>query len=494
MRPPSPLANLVLALMPFGPAACVSSGPSAARAVDTTSAPDQQLVIMLGEPTSFATAHLRSNHLDTIVEAARDEGVEVTLHHVADGAPEVVAVTPLLIHQNSRGRSIYQGRYGNIPRIRNFMRTSRLVTREPHPLTRADVPVWQTGRAVVATPIKVTAVTGDVPEGFDQQAFARAANAAIDAGFQRFERRDEVSIGRSDRMFYLDIHPHLSAAGLLFISCEIYSQFNCHVPVVSELDEPFVGVWEDRATLLAEVAASLEQQVVELIESAPTGDAFEPVAATVSVVTWSEIGLDLPPAPVDRRGATPIAVELPDAWRVREQDGEAAILFHFLAPLDGYAGEARSVDGRLTLEGGALAGAVGHFEVPIASLTMGDPDLDAAIRGSVFLDADRWAYSRFEIDSIEAEVESLRFGEQVQAIMHGRFRLKDRTIPLDVRTTLEPVVDGDGTPLLLLEGDWSIRLRDPFGIEGPDGPEPAKDTLLYTCRITLEPAARRTEQ
>ena len=92
------------------------------------------------------------------------------------------------------------------------------------------------------------------------------------------------------------------------------------------------------------------------------------------------------------------------------------------------------------------------------------------------------------MNSIEGDLKTLRFGEITLATMLGTFHMVGRTIPLSVRTTLEPVIDGRGHPRLLLTADWTLRLGEPFGLEGPpDGPSPANDTLLFRCHITLRP-------
>jgi len=56
------------------------------------------------------------------------------------------------------------------------------------------------------------------------------------------------------------------------------------------------------------------------------------------------------------------------------------------------------------------------------------------------------------------------------------------------------VLDDNAEPRLQMTADWSIRIGDPFGMIGPDGPMPARDTVLFTCHITLRPAGRDPEK
>ena len=89
-----------------------------------------------------------------------------------------------------------------------------------------------------------------------------------------------------------------------------------------------------------------------------------------------------------------------------------------------------------------------------------------------------------------SEQDHLQFGEQTVAIMSGRFQMKGHSIPIEVRTAFEPVLDDNAQPRLQMTADWSIRIGDPFGMTGPDGPMPARDTVQFTCHIMLRPAGR----
>ena len=196
-------------------------------------------------------------------------------------------------------------------------------------------------------------------------------------------------------------------------------------------------------------------------------------------------GLVLPDAPPGV-SHTVTDDDVPRQWTVaRGESDMAAVLFHFPPPLDNMTGVVTAVHGRLSLGPGPGIGGV--FLVRVSNLTTGDEMLDDTVHGVSTLDADTYPESSFRVERIEGDLESLRFGIVTQAMMHGTFQLKDRLIPLTVRTTFEPVIDTQGLPRLLLTADWSLRLKGPFGLLGPDGPHPANDTLLLRCNVTLEP-------
>ncbi len=218
------------------------------------------------------------------------------------------------------------------------------------------------------------------------------------------------------------------------------------------------------------------------------GDAFVPVPSGVPLADWNALGLGLPAAPPDaerRRGPSP-DVDVPRDWTIAlaATDGPAVHL-RFPPPLDNMTGEVPTLSGRLTLD----PNVTGLFSVDVADLTMGDELLDATIQGAEVLDTASYPVASFRLDSIEGDLDTLRFGELTLATMLGTFHMIGRNIPLSVRTTFEPVIDGRGRPRLLLTADWILHLREPFGLKGPpDSPYPANDTLLFRCHITLRPS------
>jgi hypothetical protein len=154
-------------------------------------ATDDTLVVFLGPEDAFATRDLRGR-LDAYRSLAQELGVTLDVRSLDEGAPSEVVITPLILFQNARGRSVYQGRYDNLEGVRNFLSTARVIPQSQEPLTREDVPVWNSGRARVATPIKLTALSGKVPAGLDASRFHAESVAALAAGMQRFELQPSV--------------------------------------------------------------------------------------------------------------------------------------------------------------------------------------------------------------------------------------------------------------------------------------------------------------
>jgi len=446
------------------------------------------LIVFVQPEASNVSRSFESTELPSIRNIAAALGVPVRVVDAHKGAPAEVGITPLLVFQNYRGRSIYQGRYTTVDRVKNFLRTSRVVPQGKDKLERTRVPVWRTGRAVVVAPLKVAAVTGTQPAGYVHDRFVKDAELAIVSGFAKFAPVDRVALGRSDRQFYMDFNPWVSPDGTLYLSLSLYSQFHCKKPIFFSPGEALSGPWSDRTALFAKAAGILEQAVADAIGSPKDGDGFDPVPASVPAVSWESLGLALPEAPSGTHEVV-AGGPLPPAWRLppRRKGDPTQMTFHFPAPLDAYSGEVTRIDGSLTLDDERrLRSLRGRFEVDPTHVTMGESDLDHAIQGSTYLDVANHPRSSFEIESVESEDVSLQFGELTQAMMAGTFTMKGVSVPLGVRVMFEPIVGEDGRPRLSLRGSFEIRLS-PFAIEGPDGPSPADDTLVFDFDLLFQP-------
>ncbi|MFP4419450.1 MAG: YceI family protein [Desulfococcaceae bacterium] len=453
-------------------------------------AAEEQLLVFVQPEASKVAKDFRENRLPEIRNLATDMDVSVEVIEVGEGpVPPEVGITPLLVFQNHRGRSIYQGRTTTPARIRNFIRTSRFVPQGEEKLAREDIPIWTTGRAQVWAPIKVAPVTGAPPEGYDHEAFVREARAAMEKGFDQFETRDRVELGRADRGFYMDFYPWRADDGTLFLSLALYSQFHCKAPVFEMKKEPLVGPYSEREKLFRQAAEIMEKAVARQIADTEDGDGFDPVAKETPAIAWAETGYPLPPKP-ERAAMADVDAEIPLKWTLAEPgpDDPPMVQFRFPAPLDQYTGEVKQGNGQFRLaEGKTLNGANGFVEMDPTTVTMGVEDLDEVLQGSLFLDTDDHPAARFEVESVSSDGRPVEYGQLSPAAVSGSLLLKGTKKPMQVAMEMEPVIGEEGKPRLLARGRFQIDLTE-FDIEGADGPEPARNTLVFDLNLAFRPA------
>ena len=99
----------------------------------------------------------------------------------------------------------------------------------------------------------------------------------------------------------------------------------------------------------------------------------------------------------------------------------------------------------------------------------------------------KWPTARFELHDLTADVDRLAFGRSVSADVTGTFAMKGHAVPLAFRVQLEPILAADDSVRLGITGGFELRLREPFGLAGPDGPAPANDTLRFDVAFELVP-------
>ncbi len=449
----------------------------------------EQLIVFTQPDASAVAESFQREHLPAIESLADDMGVELKVVDVAAGVPRDVGITPLIVYQNHRGRSIYQGRYATPMRIKNFIRTARHVPKADAALTLTDLYTHDLGRATVGSPIKITDLAGAVPEGFDQAAFKKQMHAALAEGFERFKPVASADFARTDRLFYMDLYPYRSDDGKLFIGIALFSQFHCHDPVFIQTDEPVTGSWDDRAAVFADAARALEEQVAHQIAQSAIGDGFDVISPTVPTETYEQLGLPLPPKPAGAVAQAPIDTELPTRWTVdtAAAQSEAMIQFAFAPPLDGYAGEVTQLTGSLNLGTDALSQTTGKLTVQTNSLTMGEEDLDAHIHDGLLFVVEHPS-AHFTVTAIQTDHTTIEWAQITPIVLHGKFTLMDQTIDLAVPASIETYITDDGSPRLELIGAWQLQINDTWGLEGPPGPAESQNTMDFRCRIVMKPA------
>ena len=452
---------------------------------DAATRPEQ--VIVFTQPGKSPVDDMfQERYLPEIIDLAESMGVGVQVVEVHKGAPAEVTITPLIVYQNYRGRSIYQGRTTTPERIRNFIRTSRYVPQGKDPNRRESIPIWQSGRARAWAPLKVAAVTGSRPSDYDHDAFVADALDHVIKGFSKFKVNRTADLGRADRGFYMDFNPWLSEDGTLFLSMVLFSQFDCKSPVFFK---KITGPWKEYGYLFQQAGEILEGAAVRIVQDPTSGDSFDPVPSNVEKLNWQKIGFPLPPGPEAKSSDVDPSVKIPQNWVLAKSgpDDPPMILFRFPSPLDNYAGEIKSGKGELTLaEDLKVTGAKGWIEIDTRkAVTMGDPRLDEAIQGSLLLYTKKYPAAKFHVESVAGDDRPLAYSRLSPAAVSGTFTLKGRNVPLTTVTELEPIIGADGKPRLLVRGSFKIDLRS-YNIEGADGPAPASHTLLFDLNLIMK--------
>lgn len=444
---------------------------------------NEQLIVVFDEQKDL---QFKDQTLPKLIEFASEKNIELNIRKVEDGLPENITTSPVILYQNALGRALYAGRYTAFSTIKNFIRTSKLMPQKKVELCKENILTSTLGRSTILAPFKLTPLEGAVPKEWDQSAFEQSAKQAIAKGMKRFSIQNRACIEKSDRQFYMDVYPYRTKDGVLYLSLALFSQFNCITPIYTTESAPLYGSLEMMDALFESVGKRFEEELFRQIELSKIGDAFNPVPAETPMQTWEELGFPLP----ERSGSTmdlskTANQEIPETWTFYQalEPDLPVLQFHFMEPLDRYAGEVKNVKGTLQFNTNKQLER-GGFEVETQSLTMGSVDFDAKILKK-YIKAYKYPDSSFEFDALK-NVAALEWGTPTQVRVSGKFRLMKYTKPLVIEAQLTPILDENGKALLEVRASFELNITDNFNITGPDGPDPARKMMVFNTNFLMQ--------
>ncbi|MEL6924111.1 MAG: YceI family protein [Bacteroidota bacterium] len=444
-------------------------------------------LIIFAQPTDD---HFLKETLPSLRSYCEAKCIELIEQPVEAGTPADIVSTPALVFQNHRGRSVYSSRYAEFLTIQNFIRTSRYVPQDGSKVCRKNLLLSQNGRTKIAASMKLTPLTGKLPKAWNVTAFVSKAKAALARGMEGFTAAAEVCLSKTDRLFYMDVHPYLDAEQQLYISVELYSKFSCKIPVYSRLQNPIAGSWNEMEKLFEEAGALFASQIAQQQHSSKIGDAFSVINTEVVTRDWEALGLSLPAPPARSETMQSFDGNLPRNWQFSAAvSAETPVVqFRFMAPLDRYVGEVKNIEGQLQLNENQSLEA-GSFTAEMQSLTMGMEDFDRNVLKN-YIKAYRFPASVFSFDKVP-EMTKLKMGETTQMQVAGQLKLMKKTHPIEVATELTPIINGEGAIQLQVSCSFDLNITDLYGIKGPDGPTPARKTLQFDLNFLMKPATKK---
>ena len=448
----------------------------------SNTAPQQLIIFTQNEKDQFFTTEF----LPKIENYCIDKGIQFIQREASLGLPAEITSTPAIIYQNAKGRSIYAARYAEFSSIPNFIRTSRAITSLSNDVICKDnVLRWQNGRTQVMATLKITSLKGNV-KNINLKTFQTQAAAAIADGMTTFSKKEQTCLQKTDRQFYLDIHPYVNEQQVLFLSIELYSQFNCISPVFSKLTEPIKGKMTDYSELFERVGQIFEAEIFRQMMQSREGDAFSAVSEEVPIKNWNTLKLDLPKSEKTTETIVSPNGEMAKMWVYDGpiEEDFPIIQFNFQAPLDRYAGEVKQVNGNIQVDKNNYLKA-GRFDVETQSLTMGIPEFDAKVLKK-YIKAFRFPNASFEFEGLQPN-QPLKFGQTTLLAIPGTFQLMRKKKQVTMQAQLTPLVDEQGARVLQVNASFSLNITDNFGIEGPDGPDPAKKTMNFQINFLMKP-------
>lgn len=441
----------------------------------------EKLLVFLQEEDQYFTKQV----LPRLQQYAKDQQIMLDVKGIDSGLPPELTSTPALVFVNTRGRAVYAGRYAAFSTIENFIRSSRVAPQLQADHCRENILSARRGRMQIVAPLKITELKGTKLPPVEIDAFEQALKAGIEQGAKGFSTQVKSCLERTDRAFYLDVHPYLDKNEQLYLSYAVFSQFDCITPIATSEDTPITGAWAARNDLYVLLGQQFETIVSGTLATDTRGDALTAIPSKTKDVLWdffyqsSEIGLveekaidvtQLGPLPKRWRFAGPIAPDFP------------VIQFQFQAPLDRYAGEVTAVTGSLA-QGADETTYSGQFTVQTGSLTMGMPGLDQKVHKK-YIKIHRFPEAAFQFSELKLN-SPLQWGIVNRASIKGHFQLMRFKKPITIAAEFRPIPDEEGKPILLVSARFQLNITDDFGIAGPDGPKEAAKMMHFNLNFLM---------
>ncbi|MEO0470133.1 MAG: YceI family protein [Bacteroidota bacterium] len=447
------------------------------------SAQVEQLIVF----TQTADQLFQSQCLPKLKAYAEQEGIELIQRDLTAGLPVNISTTPAVVFQNGKGRSVYAGRYTEFNTFINFIRTSRIVPQRQAAFIKENVLVRQIGRAQTIVPIKFTALGGEKQNDWQPTDVLRS----LEAGMMAFQYRAKTEAARTDRLYYLDLHPYCDQNQMLSVSVALFSQFSCIEPIFQRFEQPFRAPYAEKDRLFQQIGKAVSQEIQKSLQASPIGDAYQAVADNTPVQSWEALDLALPATITSST-----QIDYPDQQAIPSQwvfsgpinDRIPALQFRFMEPLERYSGEVRTLSGSLSLQDQQVQSI--SFTAQTRSMTMGMESLDQKVLKS-YLKAKKYPRAHFSLDKVLAQT-ALSWGESTTIELMGQLQLLRYKRPVQVSASLIPTLSAAGEPELIVQASFPVNITDNYGIKGPDGPSPANKTILIDLNFIMKAASPTT--
>lgn len=448
----------------------------------------EEIIIFRNPSTESDFVKKDLEKLKTTLKEKKFKFTEIDINQ--KGAPESVHYTPFIVYQNYKKRTNYKGRHSTHDRFLNFVRTARFLPSGDEDYTKENTFVYEKGRFKIVLGLKITDLSGSLPEGFDKEEFMAKAYKGLAKGLKNYKLKEKQLVSTSDVVFHMDFYPYRSEDGQLYVSYKLFSNYDCiqaiHIPA-----EASSGKYKKLEKVFAEAANNMQEELKLQLDSSTLGDAMSPVENDFVVVDWKTLGLELPEAP-DNNVNADMNLEIAQNWAYEGGLGEGmpSLQFSFPPPLHQYSGELKEITGQLNLkEAQELKGAQASYEVDIKSLSMGLDELDKAIHSKI-LKTDQHPLTRFEFLEIGGEDTKLEWGKINRVMVRGKLQLLSTTLEVNAPTQMELYINDKGEPRLHIQSNFEIdQLKERFKIETPKGPEEANNRLLVNINLSMKPSA-----
>jgi len=444
---------------------------------------DEEVVIFVQKSKDNAFTAQNIKQLDTFLSTNKIATKIINIEE--KGAPAEVSFTPFVVYRNYNGRKIYKGRYTTHRRLLNFIRTVRRTLNQSYDYKQKKVFTWKQERCQVVYKLKVTKPTYASDASKPLADFEQKYLMGLKKGMQAATYQQMYAMDISDAVFYCNFYPYIAADGKVYVSYEVYSAYDCINPIFVAFDTPAVG--DDLSVAFEKAGRIIFEEINSQLESSKNGDAKAFVDASVKTVSWEQLNLSEIKKP-EKQTTLSKAVSIPKQWEIEGQvDAQTPLLFfNFPPPLQQYGGQIKAVTGSIiTKKEGSLEEAKGKFVVETSSVDMGLEGLTHSVKESM-LETTKYPKATLLFEKVSVG-EELVVGQITQATVTADFEMHGHHSKVVANAQFEPFLNQAGKVRLLVQARFAINQLAAFGIDGPEGPEDKRNTVVFNAQLVMQP-------
>lgn len=418
----------------------------------------QNLIIFTANDTvSTVLSDFNNNIIPKLKIISENTNSKFSIYRLEEGIPKEIKALPTIAFVNKENKlSFYKSAYGSAQRIKNFILQSQFFNSDYTSFSKNEVFHRSINNFEEGLNIKITRLKG--LNNIDEIELRKDIINGIKKEFRSFDYSVNHQFKGWNKQFYINIYPYKESENKFYISYELFSQNNCHIPIIPLPKKPFSGKTPNQT---AKKLGKWLNDNWSLIHSDTSYKDGLYIIKSKKVKTWNELGYELK---IDnKKEIKTTSISFPEGSYTLEK--EKLITFTFAPPADAYSGTITQFDGNFQYSKNILKG---EFIVSLASLDSGDEDLNNSIKEDQFK-IDLFPKSTL---TVEHKIDKIRYNEKITVPATLNFLNQKQEVILDL--VFEST---DSENIHLINTDFIINISPFDQLEKPPYEAPVKNQV-----------------
>ena len=394
--------------------------------------------------------------LPQLSEVAKNTESNFKVIYLENGIPDEVKSLPAIFYVNYKTKSIYKSAYGSTQRIKMFILQSKVFESNFESFTKKDLFTSSINNFEQGINLKVTPLKGQ--KTIPNDTISQQILTGLKMGLSQFEFKKTHQFKNSNKQFFLNIYPYLSQDNVYYLSYEVFSQNNCHQPILKISDQPISNKNLIQGSM--ELAQKIDSLWNDIFEDTAHQDGLVIIPQSKKIKSWEELGYNFSQNKLDYRESN---TQLPQGSFQLEK--ERLIIFTFAPPADAYSGIISDFGGKFKYSDHNFRG---EFIASLNSLDSGDEDLNSSIIEEQFNIANH-PTCKITFDTV---INILNYNEPISIPAQLSFLGKEKIIQLQTTFT-----SGDNNINFWVNTDFILNISSFESLEKPHFEAPINEEV-----------------